>query len=626
MLTPRSDGGYHIGVFSPQPTKVARFLAGWLLLSLSLPPFFHLPVFNFWLLPLGLCYLLLLFFLPRLWLYVLPPGVAALSLASVTGRPLFNELDFLFLLTLCSGLMFHRFRIQVYRPSLPMAMLGGLIFIAVLGFSSWQAFFVPPHQLYENALSTPEYSYFSIKGLLWAVLLVPMWGHSLAMNKQASQRALIRGLSIAGLFLLLGVLSGTGPVSDPNRQLDPVLPLIPLLVPAALYGCLYGRVVTRWLGALGITSLLAVGVVAGSLLTTASITVAAGLFLGLEWGKHRREGPPIPLRTPQISLALAGFCLIAVVANLLTALERGLSPQERYGRWQVLLDDGSSLIGSGPGSTPGSYAAIEPQGTYSPRAFAVLKEGSTTLIQLPADPQLRVAQRLRVSPGRDYKLAIRARSEEGGRLTFSLCEHPLPPSPHPGSGCETTELELPGTPGEFKTLEHTLHSGAIGSSKSLDIWPSLFTLTNSGPGGTVDIDFVALSFGDINRLRNSSFSEGLDHWFTKNLADRHPGQARNLYLQWLVEFGWLGLALLVGLVILLIRTYWLPHAKQSMVTVYISGVCALCFYGLLESPLVSPRASWLFYFYLISGLASLRLYDTQSGEGQLALQRKGPIE
>jgi len=597
-------------VFAPDPVKVVRFLAGWVLLSLTIPPFFYFPVLDFWLLPAGLCYLALLLFLPRLWLYVLPLAMATLGLGSVTGRPVFNELDFLVLLTLCSGLMYHRYRIQVYRPTGAIAILAAFVVIALTGLSSWAVFVAPPSQLVQNVYLTPDYGYLSIKGLLWALLLVPMWGHALSVNKRASMSALIRGICLAAIALLLGVLTSIGPASEQNRQLNAVLPLVPLFTPAVLYGCLHGRVSTRCLGAVGILSLVAVGISAGSILAITSIAIATAFFLALEWHQQTQRGRHSQRSMRRILAVVLGCFLIICSVSALSVFWKNSPLSDRFSRWQQLFSADISLTGSGAGSTALHYATIDSGEGRAPADFAAGRDGSTTIIAWPADPGIRIGQRLRIQPGRDYNLIARAHSEEGGTLTVALCERALTAFGGTTPNCVSTELHLPAEADEYTTINQTLHSGFIGQSPTLSIWPSEITLANTSAHGTVDIDFVALTLDDINRLRNSSFSEGLDHWFFRDAANNFPGQARNMYLQWLVEYGWGGLILIIALITLLAREYRLPHANNSLITVYISSVGSLCLYGLLESPLASGQVSWLFYFYLFSGIASLRATTT----------------
>ena len=84
-----------------------------------------------------------------------------------------------------------------------------------------------------------------------------------------------------------------------------------------------------------------------------------------------------------------------------------------------------------------------------------------------------------------------------------------------------------------------------------------------------------------------------------------PWHVKKTFLQVWFESGWLGLGLFVTLLALLMHTNLERHAPDSLVPVYTTGVLTVCTFGLFGSPLDSARVSWMFYFFLAAGLASL---------------------
>ncbi|MBN7797422.1 O-antigen ligase family protein [Parahaliea mediterranea] len=620
MSTPNRERWKNNGVFSPKPENVVRFLAGWILLSLTVPPFFRYPVLEFWLLPLGVGYLLLLLFLPRLWIYLLPLCTVVLGLEPLTGRVLFNELDFLFLLTVSAGLMYHRFRLQVYRPTPVIALLAGLLAIVSLSFPAWHAFVAPPGPLYSNPVLTEYYGYAVAKGMFWALLLVPMWGHALATNKGASVDALVRGLSLAGMAVLLSLLSGVGPMAEAARPIDPMQPLIPLLVSATLHGAYHGRGATRWLGGLGTASLIGAMLVLGDALVMVGATVAAALYLLLEGRAQLRRQWRLPLAPRTAFLSLAAACLAISLGVLLLDQGRELSMAERYERWQAAFSNSGPLMaGSGAGRAALHYVNAAPSSHLSPSDFLVHNNSPRSVIQLPANPALRIGQRLRIQPQTPYNLILSARSASGGTLALRLCNRGLAGQVDRQAQCAFANLTVPADPGEFTALDLELNSSNVGGTPNLSLWPAELTVANISDSGAVEIDFIALTLNDINRLRNSSFSDGFDHWFYLDAPENYPGQTRNMYLQWILEYGWLGLALMLAMIAMLVRNSVQPHARRSLAPVYLSAVCALCLYGLVESPLISARVSWLFHFFLFSGIAGLRLGSRERQAQQRSL-------
>ena len=191
---------------TPSLTRMGMLLAGLVILVLALPPFFDFPWLRYWTLPLAAIYLFLLLILPRLWLVVLPLATVGLDITPFTGRFSYNELDLVFLVTLASGLLYGRYRYSVFRPRPATAVLLGYLVVIALGFSGWRYFVLPPGTGFENPYYTGEYSYKVIKGIIWGVALVPMWGHLLALDKTRSINTLVGGLSAAALLLGLIVL------------------------------------------------------------------------------------------------------------------------------------------------------------------------------------------------------------------------------------------------------------------------------------------------------------------------------------------------------------------------------------------------------------------------------------
>ena len=123
----------------------------------------------------------------------------------------------------------------------------------------------------------------------------------------------------------------------------------------------------------------------------------------------------------------------------------------------------------------------------------------------------------------------------------------------------------------------------------------------------LEIDAVQFSADGFNLLRNGSFRDGLDYWFSYNDFSHLPWHVKNTFLQVWFETGLLGLCLFLALLFFLGRAAWRPQSVDSLVPVYVTGVLTLCVFGLFGSPLDSVRVSWLFYFFLGSGLASLRV-------------------
>ena len=326
-------GGASIG-------RMAMLLAGLLLLTLALPPFFSFPWLEFWLLPVAAIYLFLLLVLPRLWLIILPVVTVGLDLAPFTGRFAYNELDLAFLVTLASGLLYGRYRFKVFAPSPASIALLSYLVVLALGYSGWTFFLLPPGAGWDNPYYTDEYAYKVFKGVVWGIALVPMWGYLLAVDKQRAVTMLITGICCAALVLglivlwergTLGVILSasawyhvvnslldlsssyrvTGIFSDMHTGGEAYDGVVLLLLPASLYAATYGRATwVRLLGALALLTLAYATLVGFTRATYAAFAIALAIFGTLTLlARHRNNIPlPFPLAAAAVMDRRPGSC------------------------------------------------------------------------------------------------------------------------------------------------------------------------------------------------------------------------------------------------------------------------------------------------------------------------------
>ncbi|TCO74346.1 hypothetical protein [Chromatocurvus halotolerans] len=190
-------------------SRAVPALAGAVLLALTVPVVAGVPIWGTGLLLAGIAYLALLWWLPWLWLWVLPLVTVALDLTPWTGWFLFSELDWFFLLTLCGSAMFGRYakirESAVWMTPDRWLLLAYLLLLFVAGPalpSLWQAPAVPA----EDPYLTAGYGYKVLRGVAWGVLLAPLWLSLASAGHETARRHLLGGLCTAGLVLLLIVL------------------------------------------------------------------------------------------------------------------------------------------------------------------------------------------------------------------------------------------------------------------------------------------------------------------------------------------------------------------------------------------------------------------------------------
>jgi hypothetical protein len=92
------------------------------------------------------------------------------------------------------------------------------------------------------------------------------------------------------------------------------------------------------------------------------------------------------------------------------------------------------------------------------------------------------------------------------------------------------------------------------------------TLRYDTPDTLVEIDAIELSADGFNLLRNGSFKEGLDYWFSYNDYSHLPWHTGNTFLQVWFERGWLGLCLFAALLAPLVHANLECRASDALVT------------------------------------------------------------
>lgn len=608
--------------------RTLLFLAGLVLISISLPPFFQYPLLSFWLVLLGFIYFVLLSVFPRIWLYLLPVIVVGLDLTPYTGRLFYTELDLFFLLTISAGLLLNRMRFDVYRSSPASLVALAFLFLCCLTLSGWLTFLVPPRSSLGNPYLDSAYAYQLLKGLLWSILLVPMWGQHLTENKNRATNALITGIAMAA-FLLAALtawdhyaLAGFADLaSQPTSTVSGYPPgLSALFADMHLGSATLGAVSValaayvlwasvflpgplRALSYVAYIALVYVSTVAGSLF--ALITTTLALFALLLWHAHKQQQPK-PAALPFTSAISATSIVSALIFTAFssTPLTNAASPTGTSSD-QVSSTWATTLIGHGAGAFPQAYLGNQTQTESVTTSFSISQKEHANTLLLHGGSDIAVGQRVGIQQHRDYQAILRLRANASGSLSIALCERNLSPTDDLSTACSRKHLFYDGNNELFKDYELTIPSEQVGNQTS---WPTSIYLQNSSPGSVVEIDSIELLSDGFNQLRNSSFYQGMDYWFFYAPPNTPGWRLDNMYQRLQFEHGIVGLALFLALILLLARsTFTAQRSHDSLLPAYASCVIGLCVFGLWHSPLDSPRVAWLFYFALFSMLADFRM-------------------
>jgi len=337
---------------------------------------------------------------------------------------------------------------------------------------------------------------------------------------------------------------------------------------------------------------------------TAAMVLAAGLamvyIIAFKLFRETGQAPEI------LAFALGNY----QIGNRFTRVSNDLDTRQNH--WRDVINSADrgflpSMIGNGVGTFPARYIVAHPQRVQDVGSFSIVEKHPGTMLQLGGGRDLTIGQRLGTAPYTNYRIDVQIRAAQAGRLSIALCERNLIYASNFMPNCVREALNFESTNNALKKYTLEINSGRVGERGAFQRWPTVLTLRFENAGEVLEIDSIELSADGFNSLRNQSFRSGMDYWFFYNDYSHLPWHVKNTFLQLWFENGWLGLGFFIAMVALLMRVNFQRHAQDSLLPVYTTGVITLCVFGLFGSPLDSARGSWMFYFFLFSGLARLRM-------------------
>lgn len=557
-------------------------------------------------------YGILLWRRPSLLFLLLPALLPVLDLRPYTGDLLLNEFDLAVLVALAIGY----WRAAANRPApWPNRWLGWAI---ALLWTSWALSSLrgpwPPAAPLAGlppSSHSPLEAWQVGKGLLWALLLVPLMRRIPPAYAETMRDRLLAGL-VAGLavevlavlwerqvFVGLGdfdnVFRVTGTFADMRTGGAYIEAFLALCFPVLAARTLAARHRGWKLGG----GVLALGAVY-AMLVTFSRGGYAGLVLGLvpvALGMLRPGAGAAPHRR----WALAGLVLVATAA--VPVLSGGFAQQRlarssqdfaiRLAHWRNALDlmDGgptAALAGMGFGQYPLLYL-LRGDGPHPPGTYSLLREDGNTYLRLGAGESTFLEQVVALRPNTPYTLSARLRRERGGAtLEATLCAKALLYSFACADGVPPMAAAGPG----WRGVDVEWDSGDLGRG-----WRTVkLSLHNPGGGEPLDLDDISLKGPDGRELlENGGFGRGAAGWLfaaDQDLAWHIHQMAVELY----VAQGGLGLAALVALLAGTGRALgpglWAGRLPAAGLAGGIVGFLAV---GLLGSTMDAPRLSMLFY-------------------------------
>jgi hypothetical protein len=151
--------------------------------------------------------------------------------------------------------------------------------------------------------------------------------------------------------------------------------------------------------------------------------------------------------------------------------------------------------------------------------------------------------------------------------------------------------------GDWQSLEVQLRGPPLVSNLRIPSGLLTFAISMDTPGGEVDIDSLQLT-GSMGQelLSNGDFSHQLAQWLPAAQFYFVPWHIDNLFLELLIERGWVGVIALGTLVAWALGCSVWPRKSTNTTSPYLAaGLVGALVVGLVSSFLDVPRVALLFY-------------------------------
>lgn len=251
-------------------------------------------------------------------------------------------------------------------------------------------------------------------------------------------------------------------------------------------------------------------------------------------------------------LVLGALALIVVTFNTYYAGKRFETVAEdlemRFQHWALAAslprEGKEALLGVGVGSFADRYFWKVPDGQF-PGSHHVVREGGGYFLRLGGPRHVlgfgelyRVSQRVSPAIEPPFLVSLKARAPEGDAgVHLEVCRKHLLYA----NECTGHEFKVAGGP-TWQRFEFVLDRRGLGHDGGWLPKLTMFSVANASRGRLVEIDGLSLvDARGREHLSNGNFEAVGDFWFFS--SDRHhlPWHAKNLWLHYFVEQGWLGL-------------------------------------------------------------------------------------
>lgn len=587
-----------------------------------------------WSYPLGpslmasaiLLYVLALWRWPSAWMICVPAMLPVLDLAPWTGRFFFDEFDCLIAATLAFELVrsLHRPKQTSLGPMPSMLLvciaLSALISV-VIGMSPLMSIDVNSFNNYFSSFNALRVT----KGLIWALLMLPVYRRALAQDAALTHRRFALGMSIGvllaalsvaweravfpGWFNFHSVYRVVGMFSGMHIGGSYIEAYFATALPFVAWWTLHAhprskRILGATIFVLGIYALV--------------VTYARGAYLALAIGMmafafaiymqrhHERRAVYI----------WRGAALITLLTIVALPVVNGTTMQRRYAHSQrdfgarashwfdaVRMMDATGtarLFGMGLGSYPRLYYFNSAENIHSSLYMFAQDSGKHALFLSSGEPTY-FEQFVDLNSQHNYSLTFAVRNIFGeSELMFPICEKWMLYSVN----CVSPSVTVLDQAGKWKSFTLTFDGKAFLSRSWLTSTPIKFAIFNNSNDSIVAISDVSLR-DESNReyLKNGNFTDGMDHWFFT--SDNHlPWHLENVWVQVYFEQGAFGLLIFLLLIVSVMRKLIaLNRLHHPFAPAMLASFAAFLALSLIDSIFDFPRMSFLIYtmaFWVLS--------------------------
>ncbi len=570
---------------------------------------------------------------PEAWLLLVPALLPVLDATPWTGRLYLDEFDCLLAATVLA---------QAWRPVRPAAVLerwpaAALILVGLAALVALLIGCSPFPWPGPNSFNNYYSAYNGlrlVKGLVWALLLLPAVAEALRQDAAATRRRFALGMSLGVLTAALAVLweramfpgllnfsSGyrvVGLFSGMHVGGACIEAWFSMGLPFVGWSIANRRGWPRLAAALIFllgSYALVVCYARGGYLACAVALLVLLLGLGLRppamaprWDSLRLHG----------GMVGRGVLLLALLVAIAWPVLQGAAMQRRYAatardlglrtaHWADglrLLDAGplSRWFGMGLGSYPRLHYRYSGESVHA-GAYGLMQADGGHWLQLASGSPIYVEQLVGLQAGRHYTLSFRARALWAeAELGLPLCEKWMLYSVQ----CLWHVVSVPAGQG-WQRYRLEFDSKTLPQQRWLANRPVKLSLINFSPGSVAAIDDLTLRADDGSELlANGGFESGMDHWLA--VAD--------IFLPWHLENWWLQLAFEQGAAGVLAHVLLLACAAAALLRLRRSGnrsvpalaaaLAAFLVLSVIDSLSDFPRISFIFYLAIILTLLQSR--------------------